>query len=136
MSRNLQCRTWNRHSNTSFAATQYMNRSLILSESTRLREHVRLGNNSEHVSCRPGRKFVCRGSPPRTRILPPDYGVVEDSESDVTKLQTDAVARAHGVPVTLLPADWTAMMTEFKRIHGTHAHDDEASITDVLRKLR
>ena len=27
-----------------------------------------------------------------------------------TKLQTDAVARAHGLPVTLLPADWTAIM--------------------------
>ena len=26
-----------------------------------------------------------------------------------TKLQTDAVARAHGVPVTLLPCDWTAL---------------------------
>ena len=31
-----------------------------------------------------------------------------------TKLQTDAVARAHGVPVTLLPCDWTSIMTEFK----------------------
>ena len=30
-----------------------------------------------------------------------------------TKLQTDAVARAHGVPVTLLPCDWTSIMTEF-----------------------
>ena len=28
------------------------------------------------------------------------------------------------VPVTLLPADWTAMMTEFKRKHGIHVHDD------------
>ena len=32
-----------------------------------------------------------------------------------TKLQTDAVARAHGVPVTLLPCDWTSIMTEFKK---------------------
>ena len=31
-----------------------------------------------------------------------------------TKLQTDAVARAHGVPVTLLPCDWTSLVTEFK----------------------
>ena len=31
-----------------------------------------------------------------------------------TKLQTDAVAKAHGVPVTLLPCDWTSIMTEFK----------------------
>ena len=29
-----------------------------------------------------------------------------------TKLQTDAVARAHGVPVTLLPCDWTSLLTE------------------------
>ena len=41
-----------------------------------------------------------------------------------TKLQTDAVARAHGVPVTLWPADWTAVMTEFKNKHGTHIPDD------------
>ena len=41
-----------------------------------------------------------------------------------TKLQTDAVARAHGVPVTLLPADWTAVLTEFKNNHGTHIPDD------------
>ena len=32
-----------------------------------------------------------------------------------TKLQTDAVARAHGVPVTLLPCDWTSIITEFKK---------------------
>ena len=41
-----------------------------------------------------------------------------------TKIQTDAVARAHGVPVTLLPADWSAMMTEFKRNFGSHIPDD------------
>ena len=41
-----------------------------------------------------------------------------------TKLQTDALARAHGVPVTLLPADWTAVMTEFKNKHGTYIPDD------------
>ena len=29
--------------------------------------------------------------------------------------ETDAVAKAHGVPVTLLPADWTSIMTEFKK---------------------
>ena len=32
-----------------------------------------------------------------------------------TKLQTDAVARAHGVPVTLLPCDWTSIVAEFKK---------------------
>ena len=42
-----------------------------------------------------------------------------------TKLQTDAVARAHGVPVTLLPCDWTSLVTEFKHKHGTHIPDDK-----------
>ena len=32
-----------------------------------------------------------------------------------TKLQTDAVARAHGVPVTLLPCDWTSLMSQSSR---------------------
>ena len=41
-----------------------------------------------------------------------------------TKLQTDAVARAHGVPVTLLPCDWTSIMTEFKNKFGHHISDD------------
>ena len=41
-----------------------------------------------------------------------------------TKLQTDAVARAHGVPVTLLPCDWTSIMTEFKNKFGNHISDD------------
>ena len=41
-----------------------------------------------------------------------------------TKIQTDAVARAHGVPVTLRPADWSAMMSEFKRKFGSHIPDD------------
>ena len=42
-----------------------------------------------------------------------------------TKLQTDAVARAHGVPVTLLPCDWTSLVTEFKNKHGKHIPDDK-----------
>ena len=33
-----------------------------------------------------------------------------------TKLQTDAIARAHGVPVTLLPCDWISILTEFKKM--------------------
>ena len=41
-----------------------------------------------------------------------------------TKLQTDAVARAHGVPVTLLPCDWTSIMTEYKNKFGHHISDD------------
>ena len=41
-----------------------------------------------------------------------------------TKLQTDAVARAHGVLVTLLPCDWTSMLTEFKKKYGAHISDD------------
>ena len=42
-----------------------------------------------------------------------------------TKLQTDAVARAHGVPVTLLPCDWTSTLTEFKNKFGKHIPDDK-----------
>ena len=42
-----------------------------------------------------------------------------------TKLQTDAVARAHGVPVTLLPCDWTSLITEFKNKHGKHFPEDK-----------
>ena len=42
-----------------------------------------------------------------------------------TKLQTDAVARAHGVPVTLLPCDWTSILTEFKNKFGKHILDDK-----------
>ena len=41
------------------------------------------------------------------------------------KLQTDAVARGHGVPVTLLPCDWTStILTEFKKKYGSHISDD------------
>ena len=42
-----------------------------------------------------------------------------------TKLQTDAVARAHGVPVTLLPCDWTSLVTEFKNKHGKHIPEEK-----------
>ena len=42
-----------------------------------------------------------------------------------TKLQTYAVARAHGVPVTLLPCDWTSLLTEFKNKFGKHIPDDK-----------
>ena len=42
-----------------------------------------------------------------------------------TKLQTDAVARAHGVPVTLLPCDGTSLLTEFKNKFGKHIPDDK-----------
>ena len=42
-----------------------------------------------------------------------------------TKLQTDAVARAHGVPVTLLPCDWTSLITEFKNKHGKHIPEEK-----------
>ena len=41
-----------------------------------------------------------------------------------TKLQTDAVAKAHGVPVTLLPCDWISILVEFKRKFGSHISDD------------
>ena len=41
-----------------------------------------------------------------------------------TKLQTDAVARAHGVRVTLLPCDWMSILKEFKKKYGNHIADD------------
>ena len=40
-----------------------------------------------------------------------------------TKLQTDAVAREHWVPVTLLACDWTSINTEFKK-YGNHIADE------------
>ena len=42
-----------------------------------------------------------------------------------TKLQTDAAPKAHGVPVTLLPCDWTSLLTEFKNKVGKHIPDDK-----------
>ena len=41
-----------------------------------------------------------------------------------TKLQKDAVAKAHGLPVTLLPCDWTAILSEFKKKFGSQIPDD------------
>ena len=41
-----------------------------------------------------------------------------------TKLQTDAVTREHGVPVTLLPCDWTSIITEFKKKYRNHIADE------------
>ena len=35
-----------------------------------------------------------------------------------TNLQTHAVAKAHGLPVTLLPCDWTSVLAEFKNKFG------------------
>ena len=41
-----------------------------------------------------------------------------------TKLETDAVAKAHGVPITLLPCDWTSILVEFKRKFGSHISEE------------
>ena len=49
-----------------------------------------------------------------------------------TKLQTDAVARAHGVPVILLPCDWTSILTEFKKKYGIHISDDRLPAQSVF----
>ena len=38
-----------------------------------------------------------------------------------TKLQTDAVARAHGLPVALLPCDWTSILSELRKIRNTNS---------------
>ena len=52
-----------------------------------------------------------------------------------TKLQTDAVARARGVPVSLLPADWSAIMTEPKRKLGSHIPDDRLPAQSCYENL-
>ena len=41
-----------------------------------------------------------------------------------TKLQTDAVAKAHGLLVALLPCDWTSILSEFKKKFGSQIPDD------------
>ena len=40
-----------------------------------------------------------------------------------TKLKIDAVARSHGEPVSMLGADWEALLVTFKNKFGTHLHD-------------
>ena len=40
-----------------------------------------------------------------------------------TKLKIDAVARSHGQPVSMLCADWEALMTTFETKFGAHIHD-------------
>ena len=52
-----------------------------------------------------------------------------------TKLQTDAVARAHGVPVTLLPCDWTSLLTEYKNKHGKHIPDEKLPAQSVFENF-
>ena len=44
------------------------------------------------------------------------------------KTKVDAVAKAHGEPVSMLKCDWISLMTRFGRV--------EAPSTDVLRELR
>ena len=41
-----------------------------------------------------------------------------------TKVRVDAVARAHGEPVTMLHPDWVSLMTKFKKQFGQHWHDN------------
>ena len=41
------------------------------------------------------------------------------------KLQVDAVANAHGVPTTVLPEDWTSMMTAFRAKFGKHIPEEK-----------
>ena len=52
-----------------------------------------------------------------------------------TKLETDAVARAHGVPVTLLPCDWTSTLTEFKKKYGSHIADDRLAAQSMFENF-
>ena len=37
----------------------------------------------------------------------------------------DAVAKAHGVPTSLLPEDWTSMMLAFRNKFGRHIPDEK-----------
>ena len=41
------------------------------------------------------------------------------------KQQVDAVDKAHGVPTTLLPEDWTSMMLAFQTKFGKHMQDEK-----------
>ena len=53
-----------------------------------------------------------------------------------TKLQADAAAKVHCVPTSMLPEDWTSLLTAFqKQILKTHS-GREATVPIVLRILR
>ena len=52
-----------------------------------------------------------------------------------TKLQTDTVVRARGVPVTLLPCDWTSTLTEFKKKYGSHIADDRLAAQSMFENF-
>ena len=39
------------------------------------------------------------------------------------KQKVDAVARAHGEPITMLTCDWTSLMNQFKLKYGMHIHE-------------
>ena len=41
------------------------------------------------------------------------------------KQQVDAVAKAHGVPTTILPENWTSMMLAFRNKFGKHMPDEK-----------
>ena len=99
-------------------------------------EHVRLGNNSEHVSCRPGCKFVWERSSRKRELSRLVTAWKTAKVMSETKLQTDARRRARGVPATLLPADWTAMMTEVQENARNSYPRRSAASPNVLRKLR
>ena len=49
--------------------------------------------------------------------------------------QTDAVARAHGVPVTLLPCDWKSLLAEYKNKHGKHIPDEKLPAQSVFENF-
>ena len=39
------------------------------------------------------------------------------------KQKVDAVARAHGEPVTMLSCDWVSLMNQLKQKYGQHIHE-------------
>ena len=41
------------------------------------------------------------------------------------KQRVDAVQKAHGEPVVMLPADWSGLIDQFKAKYGTYLHDQQ-----------
>ena len=66
-----------------------------------------------------------RGSSTRTCLGLSPRG---NRQMSCTKVQTDAIARAHGVLVTMLPCGWPSIMTEFKTTYGKHLTEERLHI--------
>ena len=53
-----------------------------------------------------------------------------------TKTKVDAVARAHGEPISHLPADWESIMKGYKQKHGANIPEYYLSQSILLRSFR